>query len=636
MKCPKGTVTFVAMLTILLAAGLITLPSSILVPVLSAAQAPSENERPADVAIQILSSKPQRAVKVAILSGPHFDAMNVDPASVTLAGAPVMRNQNKGFKASVKDVNADGHSDLILQFSPNGLKIGAGPTKVSLEGLTYAGAGFRGINCLQPSGEPCGGTVNPVIGRDTEDAGRHKQLSIQAITFSENFDGVTAPNLPAGWSAITATDCPNSDPWATSSAGTPAPPADTPPNAAFVTDADCISDERLQSPPISITSTTAKLTFRHNYSLESGFDGGVLEVSTNGGATFQDVLAAGCTFSTGGYNGTISESFGSPIAGRQAWTDTSSGFVTVTVNFPASFSGTSIILRWRRGSDDGVGDQGWRVDTISIDDVVANCVLTCPANVTVPNDPNVCGAVVNYSLPTTSGNCGTVTCSPPPGSFFPVGTMSVTCTASAAPTTCSFTVTVQDTQPPTITCPANVTAGNDPGQCGAAVVYPAPTASDNCPNVNSQCSPASGSFFPVGTTTVSCTATDASGNTATCAFTVTVNDVEPPVISGASANPSSLRPPNHRFVYVTVSYTSTDNCGTSNCALSVTSNEPVDGEDDGSTAPDWIVVNNHRVKLRAERSGTGSGRVYTITITCTDSSGNSSSTFVTVTVPLND
>lgn len=633
MKCPKVTVSFVAMLTILLAAGLITLPSSIFTTVSSAAQARSDGDRPADVDIQILASKPQRAVKVAILSSPHFDATNVDPNSVTLAGVPVMKKQGGGFKASVKDVNADGLSDLILQFSPNGLNIGAGPTKVSLEGLTYRGAGIRGINCLQPSGEPCGGMINPVTGRDPEDAGRVKALDVQAVTFSENFDGVAAPALPAGWSAVTATDCANSNPWATSSAGTPAPPADTPPNAAFVNAPDCISDERLESPPISIVSTTAQLTFRQNRSLESDFDGGVLEVSTDGGATFQDILAAGGTFGTGGYNGTISASFGSPIGGRQAWTSSSGGFVTTTVNFPASFSGKSIILRWRRGTDDGVGDQGWRIDTISINDVVNNCVLTCPSNITVSNDPNLCAAAVDYPPPTTSGNCGTVSCTPPAGSFFPLGMTTVTCTAAVGPTTCSFTVTVQDTQPPTITCPANVTVGNDPGQCRAVVNYPPPTANDNCPGVTAECSPASGSFFPVGTTTVTCTATDAPGNTATCSFTVTVNDMEPPVISGASANPSSLRPPNHRFVDVTVSYTSGDNCDTSDCVLSVTSNEPVNGLNDGNTAPDWIVVNNHLVKLRAERSGTGSGRIYTITITCTDGSGNSSSTPVTVTVP---
>src|SRR6185295_11218531 len=70
---------------------------------------------------------------------------------------------------------------------------------------------------------------------------------------------------------------------------------------------------------------------------------------------------------------------------------------------------------------------------------------------------------------------------------------------------CSFTVTVTDDQLPSITCPANITASNDPNQCGAVVTYPPPTITDNCPGTfTATCVPASGSFFPVGTTTVTC------------------------------------------------------------------------------------------------------------------------------------
>src|SRR6185436_13662216 len=97
--------------------------------------------------------------------------------------------------------------------------------------------------------------------------------------------------------------------------------------------------------------------------------------------------------------------------------------------------------------------------------------------------------------------------------------------ASGNTGSCSFTVTVNDTQPPTITCPANVTAvaaQTCPISSSATVNFPPPVASDNCPGVTSVCNPPSGSIFPVGTTTVTCTATDTSGNTATCSFTLTV------------------------------------------------------------------------------------------------------------------
>ena len=88
------------------------------------------------------------------------------------------------------------------------------------------------------------------------------------------------------------------------------------------------------------------------------------------------------------------------------------------------------------------------------------------------------------------------------------------------------------------------------------------------------------------------------------------------------------------MVNVTVSYDVTDNCPLSfgSCTLSVTSNEPVLGRGSGNTSPDWIVVDDHHVQLRAEREGGGSGRIYTITITCTDSGGNSSEEQVEVTV----
>lgn len=156
--------------------------------------------------------------------------------------------------------------------------------------------------------------------------------------------------------------------------------------------------------------------------------------------------------------------------------------------------------------------------------------ITCPANISRNNDPNQCGAVVSYPVPTVSDNCpgATVGCSPASGSFFPVATTTVTCTATDSggnTAQCSFTVTVNDTQPPAITCQANVTAvaaPTCPPSTGAAVTFPPPAASDNCPGVTAICSPASGSAFPVGTTTVTCTATDAAGNTASCTFTVTV------------------------------------------------------------------------------------------------------------------
>ena len=127
---------------------------------------------------------------------------------------------------------------------------------------------------------------------------------------------MTPPALPPGWVATNAVD-PDMIFWQSSNSGVPTPVADSLPNAAWVNDPALVSDKRLDSPAIAITSNIAQLTFRQNYAFEGTtafFDGGVLEISIGGGA-FQDIIAAGGSFVTGGYTGTISCSF-SESAGR--------------------------------------------------------------------------------------------------------------------------------------------------------------------------------------------------------------------------------------------------------------------------------------------------------------------------------
>jgi len=150
-------------------------------------------------------------------------------------------------------------------------------------------------------------------------------------------------------------------------------------------------------------------------------------------------------------------------------------------------------------------------------------IITCPANITKGNDHGRCGALVFFSptVQSCSSNVA-VTISPPSGTLFPVGTTTVNCrTGDSNAPSCSFTITVRDTEPPRLTCPTNITITKDSDQCGAVVTF-SPSATDNCPGVTNVSSPASGSFFPVGTTTVTTTATDKSGNVADCRFEVTV------------------------------------------------------------------------------------------------------------------
>jgi hypothetical protein len=227
------------------------------------------------------------------------------------------------------------------------------------------------------------------------------------------------------------------------------------------------------------------------------------------------------------------------------------------------------------------------------------CTIICPDNITVPNDPGQCGAVVNPSVTTPCG--GTITCSPAAGSFFPLGTTTVTCTAEGAQ--CSFTVTVNDTQPPMITCPANITQSTDPNQCSAVVTYATPTANDNCPGVGAAvCSPLSGSTFSKGITTVTCAVSDASGNIASCTFTVTVSDTQPPTITCPANITKNTDPGLCTAVATYTTPMATDNCSQTTVACSPAS---------GSAFP----------------KGT-----TTVTCTATDTSGNTSSCSFTVTV----
>ncbi len=140
------------------------------------------------------------------------------------------------------------------------------------------------------------------------------------------------------------------------------------------------------------------------------------------------------------------------------------------------------------------------------------------------------GAVVTYQAGATDDDPlhpdPAVTCTPPSGSTFPIGVTTVTCTATDASgntATTSFTVTVVDMVAPLVSVPPAITV--DPVDPSGAVVNFGPTATDDdsrSPNPAVTCVPPSGSTFPVGVTTVTCQATDGSGNTGTSTFTVTV------------------------------------------------------------------------------------------------------------------
>ena len=215
-------------------------------------------------------------------------------------------------------------------------------------------------------------------------------MGVLNVVSSENFDGVAAPALPAGWStSFTNGDgdctvggalCALGNNWTTVNTS-----SDTAPNSAFHNDPSCVSNNVLDSPSFLITTTAAQVSFRHSFNLEDTFDGTVLEVSSpniNGGA-FTDITdaAVGGSFVTGGYTDTISNSFLSPIGGRQAWSGNSGGYITTIANLGPNVQGQTIKLRFRLGSDCSVGATGHNIDTIRVTDGFACCGFSGTPNI---------------------------------------------------------------------------------------------------------------------------------------------------------------------------------------------------------------------------------------------------------------
>ncbi len=269
------------------------------------------------------------------------------------------------FSICLQNTGGGSTSDLVATLQPTG-----GVTSPSGPQDYGAVAALGGMVCrdftftVDPA-TLCGATVTATLAlqdgaTDMGTVAFDMTAGLVATAISENFDGVSAPALPAGWTAANAQG--PSPLWVTSASS-----PDTAPNDAFVDDPNVVSDKLLDSPSIPISSGSAQLTFANNYALESTFDGGVLEISIGGGA-FTDILAAGGSFVSNGYTGTISSSFGSPIAGRQAWTGSSGGYVTTVVTLPAAAAGQNVVLRWRMASDSSVSATGWRIDSISLTD----------------------------------------------------------------------------------------------------------------------------------------------------------------------------------------------------------------------------------------------------------------------------
>ncbi|MEQ1828370.1 MAG: zinc-dependent metalloprotease family protein [Pirellula sp.] len=316
-------------------------------------------------------------VKIASSNSIFFDISNSD---FTITGgvntAPTVSNLSNRLLTMGGATGAIPITIGDTQTDPANLVVTATSSNAALipvSNITLGGSGAnRTISLVGASGQFGQATVSVNV---TDGGGLVAQESfvvmfekVVVCTPYQSFDSVSVPSLPSDWTT-TATGVAATN-WITSSAS-----SFSAPNHAFVSSPSNISDSRLTSPIFAVNDSNSEIQFRNNYNLEATYDGGVLEISINGGG-FADILAAGGSFKSGGYNGTLDTGFESPIGGRQAWTGNSSSYVDTVVNLPASAIGNNVQLRWRMGTDNSAALTGWRVDSIQTCGVQINAPAT--------------------------------------------------------------------------------------------------------------------------------------------------------------------------------------------------------------------------------------------------------------------
>ena len=196
------------------------------------------------------------------------------------------------------------------------------------------------------------------------------QTGVRRFAMQENFDGVTAPALPAGW---TTTSSENHQLWRTS-----ADRKQSIPNSLFSPAPHQAGLNEVTSPQFFVESAQAEVRFRNWYELETTFlrnrlyDGSVMEIKI-GNERWQDILAAGGIFLSGGYDGAIDGCCMNPLAGRLGWAGRSgvnqvSEFITTRAKLPASAVGQNVRLRFKIGTDIGGFREGQYIDDLAVTD----------------------------------------------------------------------------------------------------------------------------------------------------------------------------------------------------------------------------------------------------------------------------
>jgi hypothetical protein len=229
------------------------------------------------------------------------------------------------------------------------------------------------INFTVPANAQCGSlltlTFNISSNRGTRSETRTLRIGTPAFAVTgQNFDAVTAPSLPNGWEKqqtgayVTG--------WVTVNNG-----SNSQPNALFAPApaAYGLADASILA---RVESASSQVRFKLNYNTQTGFDGTVLEIKIGNGE-WQDILAAGGSFSSGGYNQSFAPTAAHELSNRQAWTGNSNGFVDTVVNLPSTANNQTVVLRWRAVTNGSISGIGTRIDDLQITGAKLQDGFTC-------------------------------------------------------------------------------------------------------------------------------------------------------------------------------------------------------------------------------------------------------------------
>lgn len=201
------------------------------------------------------------------------------------------------------------------------------------------------------------------------------QTGRQKIALSQDFDRTQQGGVPQRWvrSSSTASSILVPRDWSVSAAR-----SQSGPKSMFSPDPNQVGENELRTPVFLVGTANARLSFHHWYDLETTFlrnrlyDGSVLEIRMGEGP-WQDILAAGGSFESGGYDGTIDSCCQNPLAGRSGWSgrsgiDQTPQWVAASVRLPASAAGQFVQLRFRVGTDIGGFREGEYLDDVTVTD----------------------------------------------------------------------------------------------------------------------------------------------------------------------------------------------------------------------------------------------------------------------------